>query len=918
MSQRQVELNRGLARCSLASDVLALVGASVGEFNVVNCGTALGRLARAPDGRRALGDARVASLLDAAASLVARHARHVESRQLASILHACGKLGLRVDHRASSSDASNRAPGGGGSASEPPSASAATRRLADAVESASRIHADKFNAQELANAAWGAARLGARLDRPLVRTLCDAIARSLADDAAASETTRGPRAAAAAAWTPQGLSNAAWSLATMGAKLDALERANANANANAALVAVFAQLARRARELNPQEVANAAWAVAKTCEEEEDEEEEDEEDDTDGRDGDDRDRSRERGGTGFESSREGASLRDAARRAARALLGASGPVTPGWHASRGFEPRHAANAAWASAKVGKTLGVEALFPPAMHRALRDAAGRMNAQELAMALWALAETETAEEHRSVGASEETNLNATRDEEAEEETAAAGISSASAARRSRSSSLGASTLDALASAFARAASSATPRQLATGLRALAASGLTLSVADAKALAEAVAATFGKDVPLSAESPHGGGGTTTTTTRVVPHEARDLANAFWALAKLEWRAETAAFDALSAAARRRVRASRRARRRERTTGADSEFASSNDSRVGNSSSSFSPRELATIVWSHGMLGRGDDARLLDACAKEARATLGDFAGRDLSDFAHGLDALGVDASSKPNLLRRVAKAARENLRRGTFNAQALLKFLGAFGRMGAEDAKLAAALRERRRVELRFPALAQAEASAAKSTEADDPIDLGAGGGAATSADDRIARVSLISATPESFRADARKNEARVDDSCGGFGRGNTGVALWEGAFVLAEWVSRRGGRCSAGPSGWGPGGGWRGKVVVELGAGLGLPSIVASRLGAEVIATDGKLSEFLGAPRVFGLGRSRLSVFTSETVFRFRWSARAFWSFPREGTRNAFVNHSTGPLPRVLGVSEGAKMRHREIR
>ena len=901
MSQRQVELNRGLARCSLASDVLALVGASVGEFNVVNCGTALGRLARAPDGRRALGDARVASLLDAAASLVARHARHVESRQLASILHACGKLGLRVDHRASSSDASNHdlhdyAPGGGGSASDPPSASAATRRLADAVESASRIHADKFNAQELANAAWGAARLGARLDRPLVRTLCDAIARSLADDASASETTRGPRAAAAAAWTPQGLSNAAWSLATMGAKLDALERANANARA--ALVAVFAQLARRARELNPQEVANAAWAVAKTCEEEEDEDE-DEEDDTDGRDGDDRDRSRERGGTGFESSREGASLRDAARRAARALLGASGPVTPGWHASRGFEPRHAANAAWASAKVGKTLGVEALFPPAMHRALRDAAGRMNAQELAMALWALAETETAEEHRSVGASEETNLNATRDEEAEEETAAAGISSASAARRSRSSSLGASTLDALASAFARAASSATPRQLATGLRALAASGLTLSVADAKALAHAVAATFGKDVPLSAESPHGGG-TTTTTTRVVPHEARDLANAFWALAKLEWRAETAAFDALSAAARRRVRASRRARRRERTTGASSD-ASSNDSRVGNSSS-FAPRELATIVWSHGMLGRGDDARLLDACAKEARATLGDFAGRDLSDFAHGLDALGVDASSKPNLLRRVAKAARENLRRGTFNAQALLKFLGAFGRMGAEDAKLAAALRERRRVELRFPALAQAEAAAGKPNEADD----------------RIARVSLISATPESFRADARKNEARVDDSCGGFGRGNTGVALWEGAFVLAEWVSRRGGRCSAGPSGWGPGGGWRGKVVVELGAGLGLPSIVASRLGAEVIATDGKLSEFLGAPRVFGLGRSRLSVFTSETVFRFRWSARAFWSFPREGTRNAFVNHSTGPLPRVLGVSEGAKMRHREIR
>jgi len=31
--------------------------------------------------------------------------------------------------------------------------------------------------------------------------------------------------------------------------------------------------------------------------------------------------------------------------------------------------------------------------------------------------------------------------------------------------------------------------------------------------------------------------------------------------------------------------------------------------------------------------------------------------------------------------------------------------------------------------------------------------------------------------------------------------------------------------------------------KGKVGVELGAGLGLPSIVASKLGANVIATDG---------------------------------------------------------------------------
>ena len=98
MSQRQVQINAELARCALASDVLEIVRRSVEEFNVVNCGTALSRIARAPDGRRLVAregsDPTLASLLAAAAGLVRQHARHVESRQLASLLHACGKLGV--------------------------------------------------------------------------------------------------------------------------------------------------------------------------------------------------------------------------------------------------------------------------------------------------------------------------------------------------------------------------------------------------------------------------------------------------------------------------------------------------------------------------------------------------------------------------------------------------------------------------------------------------------------------------------------------------------------------------------------------------------------------------------------------------------------------------------------------------------
>jgi hypothetical protein len=137
-----------------------------------------------------------------------------------------------------------------------------------------------------------------------------------------------------------------------------------------------------------------------------------------------------------------------------------------------------------------------------------------------------------------------------------------------------------------------------------------------------------------------------------------------------------------------------------------------------------------------------------------------------------------------------------------------------------------------------------------------------------------------VKLSSKTPTSYQGTDR---VRVDDSCGGWGRGNTGVALWEGSFVLAEWLSRQGT-----PTGspemaevmrgaWGPNesGGWRGMTGVELGAGLGLPSIVASKLGLEMVATDGALTYPRFAPRLV-----------------FSRCSRGFRMSP-------FVNPSTGP-------------------
>ena len=153
---------------------------------------ALSRIARAPDGRRLVAragsDPTLASLLAAAAGLVRHHARHVESRQLASLLHACGKLGV------GNLDAANA--------------------LVSAVERATEAHASKFNPQELANALWGCAKLGVRLDSALVRLLGDAAAASLKRGGSEKKKKAFDWRAD---WTAQGVSNAVWAFATLGA-----------------------------------------------------------------------------------------------------------------------------------------------------------------------------------------------------------------------------------------------------------------------------------------------------------------------------------------------------------------------------------------------------------------------------------------------------------------------------------------------------------------------------------------------------------------------------------------------------------------------------------------------------------------------------------------------------------------------------
>ena len=95
--------------------------------------------------------------------------------------------------------------------------------------------------------------------------------------------------------------------------------------------------------------------------------------------------------------------------------------------------------------------------------------------------------------------------------------------------------------------------------------------------------------------------------------------------------------------------------------------------------------------------------------------------------------------------------------------------------------------------------------------------------------------------------STRLKRAKDGARLNGTIGG--RFRSGMVLFDASFVLADFLSRH---CDLAQvaeikqlmgkavARWTS---LKGKSGVELGAGLGLPSIVASKLGAQMIATDG---------------------------------------------------------------------------
>ena len=218
------------------------------------------------------------------------------------------------------------------------------------------------------------------------------------------------------------------------------------------------------------------------------------------------------------------------------------------------------------------------------------------------------------------------------------------------------------------------------------------------------------------------------------------------------------------------------------------------------------FTPHHLTMVIWSFAMLHESC-LDILPSVVRAIKSMVEDFNPRDMTNTAWALAELGCDDEE---LIRALGKCAKAKL--NEFNSQELLKFLGSYDRLGVEDKSLLDAVSSQRTLNYEFPAISSS--------------------------------VELVAATPQSYKGTDR---VRVDDSCGGWGRGNTGVALWEGSFVLAEWLSRQKSPLfteaisKAVGDAWADT--WKGKVCVELGAGLGLPSIVASKLGARVVATDG---------------------------------------------------------------------------
>ena len=534
--------------------------------------------------------------------------------------------------------------------------------------------------------------------------------------------------------------------------------------------------------------------------------------------------------------------------AAGMLAAAAGKALERPDAASEWAPQALSNTAWAlgtiagaERRVGKAAGVLATT---LARAVEARVAELNAQEVANTLWAfgkLADAESSSAADSAAASDPPYAVPARALAAH--AARSGLAFAPRQLASvawGSAKLQAAALGELAPAVATAAPRLNAQEFAMCAHALGAAGA--GAVDAAAVASlfrlaatrlehfsaqqvamvaAAAAKLGLSSPALVEAvgdavASGGSADAFGSPLLADAEAVDLVQLCWAVAKLGEAGKVPRRLLAPLAAEASMRAE---------TGA-----------VG-------LRHAVTLLWSLATAAYrevGAVKALVTALAGLMTAEDADPSTRDLSDLAWALGSLRPQAeAAAPEALAKLLPAlgSAAAARFHAFNSQELLKTLTAFQRAGGKHERLEAMAGEERALEFDFP-----------------PAEGDAGA--------KDLHVRLVAATPKASAdgPDGASSE-RVDDSCGGTGRGSTGVALWQGSYFLAEWLSRQGrtpGRVAGGgeekcelrktlprKGGWREEGAtWEGRVGVEIGAGLGLPSIVAARrLGLKMVATDG---------------------------------------------------------------------------